>query len=107
MSLSQVLLRFDILFMPVKLRFNSKDVHRTWIGTFFSLIILMIFVASAYFFGKDIIERKQPDSTNIWKNELLPENIFFNPDEFPIAFGIMDMTTWEFFLDESIYYAEV
>jgi hypothetical protein len=49
------------------------NAHRTRIGILASLSVAGVFLFSVYFFGRDIIERKQPSTSFVQQFEPSPE----------------------------------
>ncbi len=101
--LHQLVVQVDIFFYQVNLRFNKMNAHRTRIGVLASLSVLAVFLFSVYFFGRDIVERKQPETSFVQQYEPNPQQVLHNPDTMPFAFTLIDYSTWESFADETLY----
>ncbi len=100
---NKLLIQVDLFFFRISLRFDGKNAHRTSLGVLCSISVMAIFLFSVYFFGRDMIEKKQPEINTIQKFDPNPDQILHNPDTFPIAFTLIDFNTWEPFVDQQIY----
>ncbi len=91
----------------MRIQVNGYDSHRTYGGVLLTIFLLATATFITYFFGRDVLERKQPEVASLEEYVNDPEPIYFSPKENPLMIGIMDGVTWEYFNDPSYFYADV
>lgn len=60
MIVARALEQIDVFGLPIQLTYKKNPNHRTALGGVLSLCLLTIFFVAIYFFGKEVIERKNP-----------------------------------------------
>ncbi len=75
--IKKILHVIDIFGIPIEISFNQQKKHKTVLGGFATLFVLIVFILSFYTFCKEIWEKKHP---LIMSNEVL--------DPFPAIYPI-------------------
>jgi hypothetical protein len=66
-----------------------------------------LITAAIYFFGRDVIEKKFPNTVTSIQYMQNPPFISLGEGRFPFAFGIQRYEDWLHYIDESVYQFEI
>ena len=67
--------QFDYFNIPIRLRFNGQDNHNTLLGLILTWMMIGLIIFLFYFFGKQMIEKQQPQLNTIERIDSNPEPI--------------------------------
>ena len=95
--------KIDMFGQQIQFNFNKKTKHKTLLGALFSFFLIILVILSIYYFGEEVIIRKNPITlkTEVYVSQ--PEAIALTQKNFPFAFGLQDGDTYEHYIDEEIY----
>ena len=100
----QVLERLDIFGKPVLLNFGKSSKSKSRVGAIFTLGFLGFVIWVVYYFGKEIIQKKNPSVTTSQSYKENPGEIQFGTnDTFVFNFGIQNKQTVKPFMNASIF----
>jgi len=106
-AIDLVVNRVDLFGKPVALNFNGKDKSKSFIGAFFSGVVLVFFVWALYIFSQDMFQKKNPKTIMSQSFHENPDAMVINADTFAFAFGLQDPQTYFHYINSSIYTVEV
>jgi len=106
-AIDLVVNRVDLFGKPVALNFNGKDKSKSFIGAFFSGLVLLFFVWALYIFSQDMFQKKNPKTIMSQSFHENPAAMVINADTFAFAFGLQDPQTYFHYINSSIYTVEV
>jgi len=106
-AIDLVVNRVDLFGKPVALNFNGKEKSKSFIGAFFSGLVLLFFVWALYIFSQDMFQKKNPKTIMSQSFHENPAAMVINADTFAFAFGLQDPQTYFHYINSSIYTVEV
>ncbi|EAS00622.2 transmembrane protein, putative (macronuclear) [Tetrahymena thermophila SB210] len=96
----------DMFGIPIQLRFNKMQSHKTIFGGLVTLIVILLITLYSYSILSQCIQFQKPNV--VFQENLItsPDDMIFDQNQYTLALGIQDQN-FVHFIDESIYYLDV
>ena len=93
----------DMFGRKLKLYYNGRPEKTSWIGTFFTLLYMSIFLIFVIYKLKRVMNKKDGTFYDTYTYSEQPPFIKLSNENFYGGFGIEDPETYDTFIDETIY----
>ncbi|EAR92620.2 transmembrane protein, putative (macronuclear) [Tetrahymena thermophila SB210] len=98
-----MLTKLDIFGSQIQLRFNKYSTYKTKFGSFVTILIIGFIFFRLFFIIQDVVQRVNPQVIYSERQVDDPAPFQVSSETFPIAFGMEDTVTSNYYIDESIY----
>ncbi len=99
----KVLPKMNLFGKPVLLNFQGSHKSQSKIGVLFTLLLVGFGVWLVYYFGREIVLKKDPSIVTSELYTADPPPMTITQEKFPFAFAIVDPKTQVGYINESIY----
>ena len=90
-----------------RITFQNNRHFSSWIGRFLTLLTLTSFIGAFIYFGLNMMMHNNPNTIIAEQYQNNPEYLNITKENFFIAFGMKNITSGDFIIDESIYVPEL
>lgn len=101
------ILKFDVYGKKPLLRINQYESYRTLFGSCLSIGSIILMISTTIYFGLQLLDKTHPIVVLSIINSINPPQFNLSSDNFGLAFGLQDPSTYDQFIDETIYRVEV
>ncbi len=70
MNIEKLVTRCDILGKEIQFKIENKEIYKTWVGGFLTILLALISLGSIYLFGSEVVFRLKPKL--LFKKNILP-----------------------------------
>ena len=94
----------DMYGRKLKLYYNGRSRKTSWIGTFFTLLYMSIFLVFVIYKLRRVMNKKDGTFYDTYTYSEQPPFLKLSNENFYGGFGIEDPETYDSFIDETIYF---
>ena len=103
MSFSDIILSLDIYGKNPVMRIGNKSSMKTYLGSILSILTFLFGLTLFIYFGLQAILKQNPKINLSIKSVESPAPVYFSQKNFSFALGLQNPTTYNQYIDESIY----
>jgi len=90
-----------------RITFQNNHHFSSWIGRFLTILTLCSFIGAFIYFGLNMMMHQNPNTIIAQQYQSNPDYLNITKNNFFMAFGMKNITSGDFIIDESIYVPEV